>query len=93
MEISFDDKKRDKTLIERGLDFKDAVNIFSGVYFTLEDDRYDYKETRFITYGYLNKRLVMIAYTNTEDGIRVISMRKCNDKEQRRFKEQLGRFT
>lgn len=90
MKISFDPAKRAKTLQMRGLDFADALKVMNGPILTLEDDRYDYPEPRFQTYGLLNERLVMMVWTATDDGIRIISMRKCNDREQKAFTDRLG---
>ena len=42
MHISFDPTKRDKTLEERGLDFKDAQEVFKGVTVEVDDERKDY---------------------------------------------------
>lgn len=89
MEISFDAQKRAKTLKERNIDFADAGEIFNGPHFTLIDDRHDYPETRFQTYGYIKEPLVMIAWCETKNGIRVISMRKCNDREKAKFESRL----
>jgi hypothetical protein len=36
-------KKRDKTLLEQGLDFARAIEIFDGVHFTGQDIRIEYK--------------------------------------------------
>ncbi|MCW2380995.1 MULTISPECIES: BrnT family toxin [unclassified Sphingobium] len=91
MKISFDPAKRDKTLAERGLDFADAGQVFAGPTFTLPDLRQDYGEDRFQTYGLLDDRLVMLVWTQRGEGRHVISMRKCNEREQNRFAEQLGR--
>ncbi len=91
MEVDYDWAKRAHTLDERGLDFADAYKIFDGVEVTLRDDRFDYPEPRFQTYGHLDNRLVMIAWTPIEGGIRVISMRRCNDREQRKFDNAIGR--
>jgi len=90
MEIEFDEAKRQWTLDNRGLDFADATTVFDGPTFTQQDDRYDYPEPRYQTYGLLNERLVMLAWTPTPNGIHVISMRKCNDREKRKFAERLG---
>ena len=89
--ISFDPAKRDKTLAERGLDFADAGKVFAGQTFTLPDLRQDYGEDRFQTYGLLDDRLVMLVWTKRGRKRHVISMRKCNDREQCRFTDQLGR--
>ncbi|NCN84238.1 MAG: BrnT family toxin [Sphingomonadales bacterium] len=91
MKISFDPAKRQRTLETRGLDFADAGSVFEGNFYTQLDNRYEYPEPRYQTYGYLTDRLIMFAWTKTDDGIRVISMRKCNDREQYKFRAELGR--
>ena len=90
MEISYDETKRLWTLSERGLDFAEVSKVLNGPLLTLTDDRFDYPEPRFQTYGLLNERMVMFAWTHTERGIRVISMRRCNEREQRKFANRLG---
>jgi hypothetical protein len=60
MKITFDPAKRDVTLKERGLDFARAGEIFAGHHFTLEDVRRDYRETRFITVGKMDDRMVVM---------------------------------
>ncbi|CCW19777.1 hypothetical protein EBBID32_41470 [Sphingobium indicum BiD32] len=90
MKISFDPAKRLKTLQERGLDFADAAQVFDGPILTREDDRFDYPEPRFQTFGLVNDRLVMMVWSPTEEGMRVISMRKCNDREQKAYARRLG---
>jgi uncharacterized protein len=90
MEISFDPVKRDRTLAERGLDFAEAAAVFAGTVLTQEDDRFVYPEARYQTYGWLGERMVLIAWTPTDAGIRVISMRHCHGKEQRRVVSLMG---
>lgn len=90
MEIRFDPTKRDWTLRERGLDFVDVSLVLEESTLTLADDRADYGEARFITYGWLRERLVMFAWTPVDGAMRVISMRKCNEREQRKFAPRLG---
>jgi uncharacterized DUF497 family protein len=36
MNISFDRKKREATLADRGLDFRDAAEVFEGITFDYE---------------------------------------------------------
>ena len=91
MAIVFDPAKRARTLAERGLDFADAATVFAGVTLTLADQRRDYGEERWQTYGLLDGRLVMLVWTARGDDRHVISMRKCNDREQAHYGEQLGR--
>ena len=90
MTISFDPAKRDWTLAARGLDFADAEEVFAGLTLTLPDIRRAYGEARFQTYGWLKGRMVMVVWTGRADGRHVISMRKCNDREQAKVGKQLG---
>ena len=90
MEISFDSAKRDQTLRERGLNFADAPDVFDGPHFTFEDTRLAYPEPRFSTVGLLNDRMVVLIWMTTHAGIRIISMRKANDREQARYRPRMG---
>lgn len=85
MRITFDPAKRDATLAERGLDFADAAEVFAGPTADLPDTRFPYPEPRTVSFGYLRGRLVVVVWTSAEGGRRVISMRKANDREQRRY--------
>jgi uncharacterized DUF497 family protein len=89
MKIEFDELKRKATIEERGLDFEDAPMVFASPRrITWQDSRQTYGEERFVTMGELAGRLVVIVHTGRENAIRIISMRKANEREQRAFKEQ-----
>ena len=77
-------------MAERGLDFEDATKVFAGLTLTLPDERQDYGEDRYQTYGLLGDRLVMVVWTPRGEVRHVFSMRKCNDREQARFQNRLG---
>ena len=87
MRITYDPPKREWTLRERGLDFEDAAEIFADPHMlTLPDDRRDYGEDRYQTFGHISERLVVVVWTpRGDDERRVISMRKANAREQARF--------
>ena len=89
MELSYDEEKRRRTLIERGIDFARAEEIFSGTEFTWIDDRAEYGETRFNTFGLLDGRLVVLTWTIRDTKRRIISMRKANEREQKRYQSTL----
>lgn len=89
MKIEYDEAKRQITLEQRGIDFADAGQVFEGTHYTLEDERQDYGEPRFITIGFMNKRMVVVAWTPRAQAKRIISMRKANDREQARFNQYL----
>jgi uncharacterized protein len=86
VKITFDPRKRAKTLRERGLDFADAAEVFAGETASEEDRRWDYGERRFRTVGLLAGRMVMIVWTPRGDGRRIISMRYCHAAEKRRWR-------
>ena len=81
MQIEFDPDKRNQTLAERGLDFSRARELFAGVNVTAEDARFDYGESRFITVGVLDNRMVIMVWTTRGEARRIISMRKANERE------------
>jgi uncharacterized protein len=91
MELSFDETKRQRTLSERGLDFAQAEELFSGLEFTFPDDRNDYGEERYNTFGLLGDRLVVVVWTIRDDTRRIISMRKANEREKARYQRALDR--
>ena len=51
MEFTWSERKRSVNLKQHGIDFLDAVAVFEGLTFTYEDDRFSYREQRFITLG------------------------------------------
>jgi uncharacterized protein len=90
VKISYDPAKRERTLAKRGLDFEDAGKVFAGATMDVRDDRRDYGEERWQSYGLLDGRLVMLAWTPRGNRRHIISMRKCNEREKEKFGRQLG---
>lgn len=90
MRVTFDAAKRQKTLDERGLDFKDAAVVFKGVTVEVEDVRKEYGERRIICFGKLKGRMVVVGYTPRGAERHVFSMRKANDREQARLAPYFG---
>ncbi|MGB7656266.1 MAG: BrnT family toxin [Novosphingobium sp.] len=90
MRIEYDEAKRIQNIEKHGLDFLDSPKILEGRRIVLPDDRKQYPEERFQTYGFLFERLTMFAWTPIPGGMRIFSMRKCNDREQRKFERWVG---
>ena len=59
--------------------------MFAGPTFTFEDVREGYGERRWVTAGLSGMKVMVIVHTESEDEIRVISMREANDDEQLLF--------
>ncbi len=90
MELEYDPAKRKQTLEKRGLDFEHCVELFRGPILEQEDRRIDYGESRFIVFGLLDSRMVVVVWTPRGDKRRIILMRKANEREQERFRKRLG---
>lgn len=90
MQIIFDDAKRERTLLERGLDFADAHQLFAGQHLTAEDVRQAYGECRYISIGFLSHRMVVLVWTPRGAARRIISMRKANEREHILYRDRLG---
>lgn len=90
MKIEFDPEKRERTLIERQLDFARADEVFADVTVTQQDARFEYGEARYTTVGVLDGRMVIVVWTPRGDVRRIISMRKANEREIARFSPALG---
>lgn len=90
MRYSFDPAKRASNLKKHALDLADAQKVIeSGQTVTFEDRRFDYGEERFVTLGPLDESLVAIVTAETEDHIRIISMRRADRHEQAIYRENL----
>jgi uncharacterized DUF497 family protein len=87
--ITFDPAKREWTLRERGLDFLEAEEVFSGKTYDIPDRRREYGEARINTIGYLRGRMVIVCWTPRNNARHVISMRKTNEREKKRYGEEL----
>jgi len=87
--ITFDPKKRARTLRERGLDFAEAGEVFAGETADDFDIRRDYGEVRIVTAGYLRGRMVIVVWTPRGNDRHVISMRKANDREQTNYSKKI----
>jgi uncharacterized DUF497 family protein len=90
VDLEWDEEKRGLTLRHRKLDFAHAAEVFAGIALTVEDDRRDYGEVRYQTYGRLGRNVVQIVWTPRGEARRIISMRKCNGQERQKVEKQLG---
>ena len=90
MKISFDPAKRERTLQERQIDFLDAARVFEGLTIDFPDLRKEYGEARTISIGYLDGRMVMIGWTQPGASRPVFTMRKCNAREQAKYRPRFA---
>ena len=64
MKFTWNEVKRKSNLKTHGIDFMDAQSVFAGPTFSFEDNRFHYKEQRFVTLGLLKGTPVSITYRN-----------------------------
>jgi uncharacterized DUF497 family protein len=85
MNVEFDPAKNEKNIRERGLSFERVIDFDFGTAKLDEDVRRDYGERRYIALGLLDGRVHMLVYCETEYGLRVISFRRANKREVKRY--------
>ncbi len=85
MEISYDPQKNQRNIEERNLPFDDVMEFDWETAKVKQDVRKPYPEVRYVAVGYLRERLHVLCFTETENGIRVISFRKANKREQKAY--------
>jgi hypothetical protein len=83
--ITFDPGKNAQNIRERGLPFEHAAEFEFETAHIRTDERHAYGETRYVALGRLHGRIHVLCFTETADGIRVISFRKANDREVKRY--------
>lgn len=90
MRFEWDEGKNSINVRKHGIDFTDVLEVFSGPMLVGLDDREDYGEDRWIGIGWLRDILVVVVWTEPrEDTIRVISARKADGHERRRYEKDL----
>jgi len=89
MKFKWSAAKRATNSKAHGLDFIDAPRVFESVTYTFEDDRFTYREQRFITLGLLAGTAVSIVHTESESEIRIISFRKATKREERIYYDSI----
>jgi uncharacterized DUF497 family protein len=87
--FEWDEQKRQTNIRTHGIDFEDVPSLFDGYTVTVEDTRFAYGETRYITLGLLNGRALAIAHTERGEKIRIISARKATKYEEISYFEQI----
>jgi uncharacterized DUF497 family protein len=88
MEIEFDETKEEINIAKHdGISLRDAAILLSGPHLVEIDERFDYKEVRFIATGKIAGRLHICVYTMRGEIYRIISLRKANRREIDGYRE------
>jgi uncharacterized DUF497 family protein len=74
-------------LIKHGVDFALVSEFRFSDAFIVPDLRSDYGEMREVAVGFLRDRLHVLTFTRRGPVIRVISLRKANSREKRKYEQ------
>lgn len=91
MDFEWNDAKAALNLRKHGVTFEDAAHVFFDPgRIDLVDDRDDYREERWLSIGWVNPVLLVVAHTVrgvNGEVIRIISARKANASERAYYHE------
>lgn len=86
MPIEFDADKDAANILKHGVSLAFAEQVLGDIdALVVLDVRHDYGEDRFITYGAVEGRVWVCVTTARGAAWRVISVRKANDRETKRY--------
>jgi len=87
MQFEWDENKYKTNISKHSIDFRDANEFFKNNPVIFQDIRQKYEEKRYIAMGMLKSRLIVVVFTIRHSIIRIISMRKANERERRHYEQ------
>lgn len=82
--FEWDEKKRTINLEKHGIDFIDAVDIFSDLS-RIESESIREGELRYQTIGMVHNVVLLVVYTYRKDTVRLISARRASKNEREAY--------
>lgn len=92
MAITYDPDKCEKNIALRGISFDLATDFDWSSALIVEDTRKDYGEPRFQALGSIGERLHSLVFTPRAGDVHVISLRKANKREVKRYEKAKTQF-
>jgi uncharacterized DUF497 family protein len=83
--MTYDASKRKRNKRKHAIDLADCGAVFDEPMLTREDTRQGYDEQRLISLGRLKGRIVVLVWTDREEGPRMISCREAEPYEQEAY--------
>lgn len=91
MKFDWDEAKNLENIRKHEIDFADVPAIFDSEMLIELDDRFDYGEDRWFGIGFLGSGIAVVVWTERQKNIiRIISARRANRYEQKRFEQYLS---
>lgn len=82
----WDEAKRESNRRKHGVDFGDVALLDWEAAVHRADVRRDYGEPRYISLGFILGRLHIVTWTPRGSQVRIINMRKANEREQEEYR-------
>lgn len=90
MDFIWDRAKNQANLLKHNFSFEEATLAWDDPNaFTYKDERTEYGEDRFNILATVDATIFNIAFTIRGDSIRIISARRANRKERKRYEEKV----
>jgi uncharacterized DUF497 family protein len=91
LQFEWDERKAASNLKKHSVSFSEATTVFGDPWFiTFLDEEHSVDEDRYITLGQSNhKRLLLVAHTDRQGQMRIISARKATTNEREFYEKGL----
>ncbi len=89
VDFEFDSAKDKANRAKHGVSLALAEVLFASPHLTVDDDRFDYGEARQVAFGQIRERLFVCVFVHRGATRRVISLRKANSREVKRYGEKI----
>ena len=92
MDFEWDLAKSNSCQTSRNFDFAYVISVFADPTLLLEhDQRWDYGEERFRALGVIDKKVFVVVFTSRHRAISIISARRANSREVKRYEKNSAR--
>ena len=89
MSFEWDEAKNQANIRKHGVSFETARRTFDGPVLTWVDERMDYGEVRHVSIGKVGNAVVVVAHTDRDGRMRLISARPASRKERQAYHERV----
>lgn len=90
MQFEWNEAKNLENIRKHQIDFADVPKMFEYPMLIERDERIDYGEDRWVGIGFLRNGVAVVVWTERQGNvIRIISARKANRYERKRFEQYL----
>ena len=90
MRFEWDAEKDQQNQCNHGVSFDETSTVFGDLFaLTIDDPDHSAEENRFLTTGYSNRqRLIIVAHTDRDERVRLISARDVTATERHVYEEE-----